>query len=305
MATNMDSKVFANILRLKEKRQAIILAHSYQSEEVQQIADYVGDSFGLSVQAKENSAQVVVFCGVHFMAESAYILAPHKTILLPEKTAGCPLADTIDYEGLQAAKAQYPNATVVCYINSSAKVKSISDICCTSSNALQVITGVDNDQILFVPDKNLAHYVAQHTKKQIIPWAGACVTHQRVSLNDVALIRQHHPDAVIAVHPECEPEIVDQADFVGSTTAIIQYAVSCTQTKVVIGTEMGVVTQLKAKCPTKTFYLLAPGLVCPNMKKTRLQSIEKALIHMETKITVSEDIRIQAKTALERMLTYK
>jgi quinolinate synthase len=300
------NKILAEkILALKEERDALILAHNYQAEDVQLIADYVGDSFGLSQQAANATQQVIVFCGVHFMAESAYILAPDKTVLLPDKNAGCPLADTINEISLQEAKEKYPEAAVVCYVNSSAAVKAISDVCCTSSNALQVINGIDAPQILFVPDKNLAHWVQQHTAKEIIPWPGACVTHQRVNPQHVKKVRELYPAAPIAVHPECEPEIVAMADFVGSTTAIINFAKNCPEQEVIIGTEMGVITKLQREAPDKKYYLLSQGLICPNMKKTNLHNIHAALESLEPRIIVPEPIRSQAHFALEKMLTYK
>jgi quinolinate synthase len=300
------NKILAEkILALKEEKDALILAHNYQAEEVQLIADYVGDSFGLSQQAAKATEQVIVFCGVHFMAESACILAPDKTVLLPDKSAGCPLADTINEHSLQEAKEKYPGAAVVCYVNSSASVKAISDVCCTSSNAIQVINGIDAQQILFVPDKNLAHWVQQHTTKKIIPWEGACVTHQRVYPEQVKKVRELYPAAPIAVHPECEPEIVAMADFVGSTTAIINFAKACPEKEVIIGTEMGVITKLQHEVSHKNFYLLSQGLICPNMKKTNLQNICAALESLEPKITVAEPIRAKAYLALEKMLSFK
>ncbi len=290
------------IKRLKEERNAVILAHNYQIGEVQDIADYVGDSFGLSKQAAETNADTIVFCGVHFMAESAAILAPEKTVLLPEKLAGCPLADTITAESLRAEKQKYPEAAVVCYVNSSAAVKAESDICCTSSNAVKVVQSLPNRQVLFVPDCNLANYVSKFTDKEIIPWQGYCITHHRVTLKDLEKVRQLHPDGLVTVHPECRPEIVENADHVGSTSEILRFARESSAQKIIIGTEIGMIHRLKAENPEKQFYLLAPSLICPNMKMTTLSKVKESLEMMETQITVPEDIRKRAYMTLEKML---
>lgn len=298
----MTQELTDRIKHLKQARNAIILAHNYQIDEVQDIADFVGDSFGLSQQAAATGADVIVFCGVHFMAESAAILAPTKTVLLPDKYAGCPLAETITAEDLEQWKKQYPNAAVVCYVNSSAAVKAISDVCCTSSNAVKVIQSLEQEQILFLPDRNLGNYVARFTEKEIICWDGCCVTHQRVKPEDVQQARAVHPDAVVVVHPECRPEVVNMADHVDSTTGILRFVGQSTATKFIIGTEMGIMHRLKNENPGKEFYLLSQGLVCPNMKKTNLMKVEQSLAAMEPVITVDADIRERAVRALERML---
>ncbi len=298
----MSRQLTAKIHRLKQERNAVILAHNYQAPEVQDVADFVGDSFGLSRQAAATPAEVIVFCGVHFMAESAYILAPHKTVLLPEKHAGCPLAETITAEDLKRKKRDCPDAAVVCYVNSSAAVKAESDICCTSSNAVQVVNSLEKNRILFVPDGNLAHWVAGKTDKAIIPWDGHCITHQRVTKEDVERIRETLPQAVIAVHPECRPEVVERADFVGSTSAILRFARETRNTELVIGTEMGIIHRMTKENPDKKFYLLSQGLVCPNMKMTTLEKVALALENMEPRITVPDDVRRQALTSLKKML---
>jgi len=298
----MSERITEKIQFLKQKRKAVILAHNYQINDVQDVADYVGDSFGLSQQAARTDADVIVFCGVHFMAESAYILAPGKTVLLPDKHAGCPLADTICVEDLKKKKEQYPNAAVVCYVNSSAAVKAESDVACTSSNAVKVVDSLDAEQILFVPDGNLAHWVAEQTIKEIIPWDGYCVTHQRVTINDVEQVRHAMPEAVITVHPECQPDIVNLADFVGSTSAMLKFARESEHENIIVGTEMGILHRMQKENPYKKFYLLSKGLICPNMKKISLEKVALALETMEPKITVPEDIRKKAETVLERML---
>ncbi|MHB1128193.1 MAG: quinolinate synthase NadA [Bacillota bacterium] len=298
----MSTDIHSTIKRLKKERNAIILAHNYQSEEIQAIADYVGDSFGLSQTAASAKEEVIVFCGVHFMAESAAILSPEKTVLLPEKYAGCPLADMINEDDLFRKKQEYPDAAVVCYINSSAAVKAESDICCTSSNAVQVVNSLRERRVLFVPDGNLAHWVAGQTDKEVIPWEGYCTTHNRVTLEDILQVKEAHPDAMVLVHPECRPEVVAEADFAGSTSAIIKTARETDATKIVVGTEMGVIYRLRKDSPDKRFYLLSPGLICPNMKMTNLNKVAIALETLTPRITVSPEVRQGALRALERML---
>ena len=293
------------ILSLKKERNAVILAHNYQVEEIQDIADYVGDSFGLSLQAKNTSAEVVVFCGVHFMAESAHILAPDKIVLLPERGAGCPLANTITAEELRRVKAQYPNTPVVCYVNSSAEVKAESDICCTSSNAVEVVNSLEAQEVIFVPDANLAFWVSQHTAKRIIPWDGHCIPHHRVLFQEFVNVKKAHPGAKLAVHPECRPEISTKADFVGSTSAIIKYARETDADTVIIGTEMGVIPLIKKENPGKKIYLLSPKLICYNMKLTTPQKLLSSLKSLEPKITVPPDTRRRAEASLTRMLQIK
>ena len=300
----MNKKELAdNIEVLKKQRNAVIVAHSYQNDDVQEIADIVGDSFALSRFCASSSYDVIVFCGVHFMAESAKLLSPDKTVLLPEKDAGCPMADMVTAEALREAKKQYPNAAVVCYINSTAEVKAECDICCTSSNALQVIRSLEQKDILFVPDCNLGSYVAKQVpEKNIILWKGFCTTHHRIRRDDVIKVRELHPDAILLVHPECRPEVVELADYVGSTKQIIDYASSSDKSKFIIGTEMGVLYKLKKDSPEKKFYLLSTGLVCPNMKKTSLQSVYEALRDMKTNIVLDETISERARVPLDRML---
>jgi len=291
------------IKRLKKEKNAVIVAHNYQIDDVQEIADVVGDSYALSKFCAENNFDVVVFCGVHFMAESAKILSPEKTVLLPEIDAGCPMADMVTAEALKKEKEKHPDAAVVCYINSSADVKAESDICCTSSNALNVVKSIKQKDIIFVPDKNLGHYISQKVpEKNIIFWEGYCTTHHRIKTEEVLKIKELHPDAIVLVHPECRPEIVSMADSVGSTKQIIDYAAKSENKKFIIGTEMGVMYKLKKDNPDKTFYIMSPGLICPNMKKNTLMSVYNALKEMKYKIEIDEEIRLKAKQALDRML---
>lgn len=291
------------IFSLKEKRNAVIVAHNYQTDEVQEIADLVGDSFALSKYCAGSRADVIVFCGVHFMAESAKILSPQKTVLLPEIDAGCPMADMVTAEALREEKKRHPGAAAVCYINSSAEVKAECDICCTSSNAVNVVKAVKQEEIIFVPDCNLGDYVARMVpEKRIIAWKGFCPTHHRIKPEEARKVKELHPDALLLVHPECKPEVVALADFTGSTKQIIDFASGSKASKFIIGTEMGVLNKLKRDNPDKQFYLLSPGLVCPNMKKTSLQSVYNALKHLRYNIELDETVRLKAKGSLDRML---
>jgi quinolinate synthase len=302
----MRNILAGEIQRLKKEKNAIILAHNYQMPEVQDIADVVGDSYSLSQHAANTSSDVIVFCGVHFMAESAKILSPDKIVLLPVKDAGCPMADMVTAPRLREMKAKYPDAAVVCYVNSSAEVKAESDICCTSSNALKVVQSLDKKQVIFIPDENLGSYVASKVKdKEVILWKGFCITHKRVKAEEVKKIRQLHPKAKILMHPECEPEVQKLADFLGSTSEIIRHAREIPERDIIIGTEEGVIHTLKKQNPDKNFYLLSSGLICTNMKKTRIEDVHNALLNMKHEIHVDEDIRMKALKSLEEMLKIK
>lgn len=303
---NDNDALSAEILRLKKERNAIIVAHNYQRDEVQAIADLVGDSLALARHCAESDASTIVFCGVHFMAESAKIMSPEKTVLLPEIDAGCPMADMIDEVSLKAWKAEHPGVAVVCYINSSAAVKAESDICCTSSNAIAVVRSLPEKEILFVPDCNLGQYVAEQVpEKKFHFWEGYCITHHRVKASDVTAARKAHPEALLLAHPETTPEVWKQADFVGSTKQIIDYATQSEAKTFLIGTEMGIFWKLRQNNPDKTFYLLAPGLICPNMKKTTLVSVRDALLKNQYQIETSDEVSAGARAALTRMLAVK
>lgn len=293
----------SEIQRMKHEQNAVILAHNYQVDEVQEVSDYVGDSFYLSKIAAGTPCDVIVFCGVRFMAETAKILSPHKVVLLPEQDAGCPLAEMIAPQDLRELKLKHPGVPVVCYVNSSAAVKAESDICCTSANAVKVVASLSDRKVIFVPDGNLGNYVAkQLPDKELILWRGYCVTHAKVKSKDVDIIRDKYPAAKILVHPECEPQVVDLADFVGSTAEIIRYAQQADAKVVVIGTELGVVNYLKNLLPNKQVFLLHSGLICPNMKKTRLQSVYEALLYRKNEIIVDDASVSQARRTLNRML---
>jgi len=298
-----SKELIEQIAELKKQKNAVIVAHNYQIDEVQEIADIVGDSFALSRYCASSNYDVIVFCGVHFMAESAKLLSPEKIILLPEIDAGCPMADMVTAEALREEKKKHPDAAVVCYINSTAEVKAECDLCCTSSNALKVIRSISQKDILFVPDCNLGSYIAkQIPEKNIILWKGFCATHHRIKADAVQKVRELHPDALLLVHPECRPEVVELADFAGSTKQIIDYAAASDASKLIIGTEMGVLYKLKKDNPNKQFYLLSSGLICPNMKKTTLNSIYEALRDMKHNIVLEESIREKARLPLDRML---
>jgi len=288
--------------RLGEKN-AILLAHYYQRDEVQEIADYLGDSLGLSIEASRTDAEIIVFAGVHFMAESAAILSPEKTVLLPRRDAGCPLADMITEGQLAAARVKHPEAAVVTYINSTAAIKAASDICCTSANALQVVRSLPGSgPVLMIPDGNLARFIAGQTGRQIIPWEGFCPVHNRLDGAAVSAVRKMHPDAVFAAHPECAPEVLARADFIGSTTGIIAYAGRPEVKKLIVGTERGVFYRLQSLYPEKTFIPAADDFLCPDMKLTTLEDILNSLVNMQYVAEVPETIRIPARKSLDRML---
>lgn len=301
----MENSILAQkITELKKQRNALIIAHLYQWPEVQDIADFVGDSLELSRKAKNADADVIVFCGVWFMAETAKILNPKRTVLIPERDAGCPMADMITSEDVIRLRMEHPDAAVVCYVNSSAEVKAESDICCTSSNAVRVVSSLKEKEVIFIPDRNLGHYVSRFVPdKKIILFDGFCPTHNRITSFDVEKVRQHHPDTPILVHPECVPGVVDLADFTGSTAQIIQYAIESDRKEFIIGTEIGVLHRLQQLCPTKRFFALHAAMVCPNMKKTNLESVYQSLEKMQYEILLDEDIIRKASGCLERMLT--
>lgn len=300
----MDKQaLIEEIEALKQERDAVIVAHSYQIGEVQDVADMVGDSFALSKFCAEDPHPVIVFCGVKFMAESAKILSPQKTVLLPEISAGCPMADMVTPQDIDNMRAEYPDAAVVCYVNTTAETKAKCDICCTSSNALRVIKSLPQKDIIFMPDKNLGGYIAQQVpEKNIILWPGYCITHERTTVADVASARENQPEALLLAHPECPADVVAEADFVGSTKQIIDYAKASEAQKFIIGTEMGIFHQLQNDSPNKQFYLLSSGLICPNMKKTKLESVYESLKNMQYQIELDPEVIEQARASLERML---
>jgi quinolinate synthase len=299
---NADPRI-AEINRLRTERDAVILAHNYQNDEIQDLADFVGDSLALSQIAARTPAKVIVFCGVHFMAESAAILSPDKTVLLPAETAGCPMAEMADATEVVKWRQTYPDAAIVAYVNSSAAVKAVSDYCCTSANAVQLVKSIPKTEIVFLPDQNLGRFVAaQVPEKTLRLWPGYCITHHRISKADVIKVKEAHPQAPLLIHPECRPEVVALADYAGSTFQIIQYVKTSRADTFIIGTEMGILHALKKDNPGKTFYLMSPGLICPNMKQT---TVDKVLVSLQTLtpvITVDPEVGAKARRALDRML---
>jgi quinolinate synthase len=315
------------ILKLKKDLNAIILAHNYQRPEIQDIADITGDSLELSRAAARTDYQVIVFCGVHFMAESASILSPDKTVLLPEIEAGCPMADMVTVDGprktkrdlfqelygitfefpdeytLRDIKKQHPGVPVVAYVNTSAAVKAESDICCTSSNVVKVVESLKEDTVICIPDRNLSAYAAKRTKKKVIAWDGFCnIHHVQLTKEDVTRAEAEHPQALLVVHPECPPEIQDLADHITSTSGMLRFCRESNNKEFIIGTEEGLLHRLRKESPDKEFILLSRKMVCPNMKRTRIESLLTAMEKRQYVIKVPDEIRIPAKKALDRML---
>lgn len=301
---NHNAEIVADIMKLKKQRNAIILVHNYQRPEVQDIADFIGDSLELSQRASQTKADVIVFCGVHFMAETAYIINPKRTVLLPEPESGCPMADMITAEALITRKKELPGVTVVCYVNSTAAVKAESDICCTSANAVKVVQSLGNKEILFVPDQYLGQWVGEKTGKQMHLWHGFCPTHMRILAEDILREKQLHPGAVALVHPECRPDAKAVADEVMSTGGMIRYAHESKAKEIIIGTETGIIYRLQKENPNKTFIPTTDKAICPNMKRITLEKVLWALQEMQNRITVPENIRVRALSAVERMLKF-
>ncbi|MFP4655503.1 MAG: quinolinate synthase NadA [Methanohalobium sp.] len=300
-----NESVINNINKLKNEKNAVILAHNYQRDEIQDIADFVGDSLGLSQEAVNQDADVIVFCGVDFMAESAAILSPEKTVLMPEIDAGCPMAAMVTPRSLREKREEYPDAEVVCYVNTSAAVKAECDICCTSANAVNVVNSLDANTIIFVPDKNLANYVNSQTEKTIIPWEGYCPTHHQILAGDVLLMKEQHPSADFLAHPECRIDVLEIADEILSTTGMVNYVKQSDSDEFIIGTENGILHRLEKENPDKKFYHASQYAICPNMKMITLDSVQKSLEKMEYEIRVPEETRAKAKRALDRMLEVK
>jgi len=326
---NNPEEIRNRILTLKDEMKAIILAHNYQREEVQDIADHTGDSLELSRIAADIDCEVIVFCGVNFMAESASILSPDKMVLLPEDTACCPMADMITVSGPRNVRSQFPGYTftegyvypaefslrdirkqhpgvpVVTYVNTTAAVKAESDICCTSANAVKIVESLDSDRVICIPDKNHSAWIAKNTKKDVIAWGGFCHVHDRVTAEDVQKARQDHPDAVVLAHPECRMEVLEAADHVTSTSGMLRFAGTSDAEEFIVGTETGLMYGLGKLHPGKRFYPLRKDMVCPNMKKTTLKSVLRALETRTHQVKVPEAIRIPAKQSLDRMLAVK
>ena len=297
----MTNQLSEKILKLKKEKNAIILAHLYQIPEIQEIADYVGDSYYLSQVARDAKEDLIIFCGVKFMAESAKVLSPEKTFILPAPNAGCPMADMAEVEDVEEMIKKYPDAFKVCYINSSYEVKALCDASVTSSSALNIIKNIPNKQILFLPDQNLGGYISEFfPEKEFILWRGFCPTHHRITAEDIIKAKEEHPNVKVLSHPECSKEVRELSDYIGSTSGIINYATECEDKEFIIATEEGVLHQLKKKNPDKKFYF-PEVMVCPNMKKTSLQDVYDALDGKKEEVILDEEIGKKALTSLENM----
>lgn len=289
------------ISELKKERNAVILAHNYQVPEIQDIADFVGDSLGLAMAASKTAADVIVFCGVDFMAESAKILNPSKIVLHPEPKAKCPMAAMCEPKGVRMLKKDFPRAEVVAYVNTSAECKVEADICCTSSNAVKVVNSLNSDLVIFIPDENLASFVQRSTEKDVIPWPGYCPTHESITVDKLKKLKEEHPKATILVHPECRPDVIDMADATRSTEGMIQFAKESPKTEFIIGTEQEMLYRLRKECPGKTFYSV-PGAVCPTMKLITLDNILAALESMSPEVILDPVLMDKARKPLQRMM---
>ena len=299
----MDKRLLRKIEHLKEQRKAVILAHNYQPGEIQDLADFTGDSLGLSIKASQTNAETIVFCGVLFMAETAAILSPEKTVLLPEKTAGCPMADMITAEQLRQLKQEHPDALVVCYVNSSADVKAESDYCCTSANAVDVVNSLPEDKrVIFVPDQHLGQFVADRTGRDIILWPGYCATHVVITVDDIKAAKAKYPDAIVMAHPECSEPVKALSDELLSTSQMLKLAAQRTAKQFIVATETGIIHSLRKQNPDMDFIPASHKAICPNMKKITLDKVIASLEEMQYEITVPETISSKAKTALDRMV---
>lgn len=304
MNNNSKADLQKEILDLKSQQNAILLVHNYQRPEIQDIADFLGDSLGLAKQAAQTDAEKIVFCGVEFMAETAKILSPDKTVLLPERDAGCPMADMVTAEEILEKRKKHPTAKVVTYVNTTASVKAVSDVCCTSSNAVQVVKNVEANKIIFTPDKNLGSWVQRFVDKEVILGNGFCYVHHQISPEDIKKSKQKMSDALVIVHPECRTEVADLADRVNSTGGMIKFAQKTESKKIIVGTESGILHRLKKENPDKDFYTAGPSRICQNMKKITLESVIRALKKEQYHIEVPDKIAIPAQNALNAMLKY-
>ncbi len=298
MTGNFQERIAA----LKKTHDTLVLAHNYQLPEIQDAADFVGDSLDLALKATKSEASTIVFCGVSFMAEAAKILNPEKTVILPDPSATCPMANMVDPDGLRALKKKHPKAAVMAYINTNAEIKALADVCCTSANGVKMARSLPQAEIIFVPDANLGDYIQRRVpEKRLITWPGYCRTHQDILVEDINALRQAHPDAEVLVHPECRPEVVAVADHALSTNGMVEHAKSSSKTAFIIGTEKGLVYRLSKEMPAKTFYPVGKAL-CPNMKKITIEKLLKSMETSEPEVCVPEPIMRKAKVPLERMM---
>lgn len=296
------NNIVEKIEELKKERNAVILAHNYQRGEVQDIADFIGDSLELSRKAAKTDADVIIFCGVHFMAETAKILCPDGKVILPDLKAGCPLANMIKPKELENFKKEHPNAKVVCYVNTSAEIKAMSDICCTSSNAIKVVNSLKEEEIIFIPDMNLGNFVLKNTNKKINIWEGFCPTHLWIKKEEILKLKEKYRKAVVMVHPECLPDVVEIADYVLSTGGMLKIARELNEKVFIVGTENGIIHRLKKENPDKLFLPVSNKIICPNMKRITLKKVLKSLEELKPEINVEENIRIKARISIEKML---
>ena len=299
-----DMELTDKIIKLKKEKNAVILAHNYQLPEIHDIADFVGDSLGLSMSASKTDADIIVFCGVHFMAETAKILSPQKTVLLPDKNAGCPMADMINAEDLKSLQASHPQAVTLCYVNTSAEVKAQCDYCCTSANALKMAQNIlkTNDEIIFIPDKYLAKYVEDQIGHKFITWEGYCPTHARILPEHIIQAKKLHPQARVLAHPECKPQVTELADVVASTEKMLTYVNNSKNTEFIIGTEIGIIHRMKKENPEKFFYPASENATCPNMKRITLEKVLWSLQDSTYEIAVPQEIMDKARLSIERMM---
>jgi quinolinate synthase len=300
--------LFAEIARLKKEKNAIILAHYYQDSDIQDIADYIGDSLGLSQQAAKTKADIILFAGVHFMAETAKILCPDKKVILPDLRAGCSLAESCPPEKFHLFKDKYPEHIVISYINCSAEIKALSDIICTSSNAVKIVESLPKEQkIIFAPDKNLGQWVVKKTGRNMVLWDGACMVHEIFSREKIVRLQQRYPNALVIAHPECEQAVLELADFIGSTTALLNFAIKSDKTEFIVATESGILHQMSKEAPTKTFIPAPPNNNCacndcPHMKLNTLEKVYLCLSQETPELLMREDLRIKAEKPIRRML---
>jgi quinolinate synthase len=299
----MNNELIEKIEKLKQQHNAVILAHNYQPAEIQDLADFTGDSLGLSIKAAETDADVIVFCGVKFMAETAAILSPQKTVLLPDKFAGCPMADMITADQLRELKQKHPDALVVCYVNSSADVKAQSDYCCTSANAVEIVNSLPRDKsVIFVPDQHLGRFVIERTGREIILWPGYCHVHVVITEDDIKNAKAKHPDAIVMAHPECTEPVKALSDQLLSTGQMLRFAAESKARQFIIATEIGIIHTLKKQNPKAEFIPATNRAVCPNMKRITLEKVLWSLQDLQYEVTVSQDVRIKAKKALDMMV---
>lgn len=298
------NEIAEKIRKLKTEKKAVLLVHNYQSENIQKMADFLGDSLDLSRKAKSVKEDIIVFCGVDFMAETAKILSPEKTVLHPVKEANCPMAAMVTPEDVLELKKRHPGAMVVCYVNSTAEVKAVSDVCCTSANAVKVVQNIPATEVIFVPDRNLGRYVQRFTDKKVIPWNGYCYVHDRITAEDILKTREKYPEAILVVHPECTPEVIDLADYVESTSGMLQLARKSAHKEFLIATEVGLIQRLSREIPDKTFISAVDPRICATMKKITLEDVLESLEKEQHKVELPVEIMDRARASLEKMLLW-